>query len=456
MDGDDERRGARRDGDAGGVDHVHRARRPLDVRAPQPVPRLVEDVRRHGQPPHGERRPPRRLGQAPVPGRHADELEPVPPAQPLAPSRPPRPPSRRGRGARAAPGCTRRASVALYPPPDEPRGYSPRSRHRHRRPGREPPGRAAARAGLRGLRRRPPRLDRLPEPRRDPRPAAADRRRPARPPLARGHAPRGAAARALQPRLGLVRAGLVGRAGADRRVRGRRRDDGPRGDPPRRPRDPLLPGVVERDLRRAAGGAADRADAAAAADALRRREGVRALHRRQLPPPLRPARLLRDPLQPRVAAAPARLPPAQGLARGRADRGGPAGRALGRRPRRAARLGLGRGLRPRDVADAPAGRGRRLRDRDGRDAFRRGARRVRVRPRRARPDGVRPRRRDPAAREGAAARPRRRSRRRRASSSAGSRRVDFEGLVALLVDADVERVRAEVRGSRDREALPPG
>ena len=34
--------------------------------------------------------------------------------------------------------------------------------------------------------------------------------------------------------------------------------------------------------------------------------------------------------------------------------------------------------------------------------------------------------------------------------------LDFEGLVALLVDADLERVRAEVRGRRDREALPPG
>ena len=34
--------------------------------------------------------------------------------------------------------------------------------------------------------------------------------------------------------------------------------------------------------------------------------------------------------------------------------------------------------------------------------------------------------------------------------------VDFEGLVALLVDADLERVRAEARGSREREALPPG
>ena len=34
--------------------------------------------------------------------------------------------------------------------------------------------------------------------------------------------------------------------------------------------------------------------------------------------------------------------------------------------------------------------------------------------------------------------------------------VDFEGLVGLLVDADIERVRAELRGTRDREALPPG
>ena len=34
--------------------------------------------------------------------------------------------------------------------------------------------------------------------------------------------------------------------------------------------------------------------------------------------------------------------------------------------------------------------------------------------------------------------------------------VDFDGLVALLVDADLERVRAELRGTRDREALPPG
>jgi len=34
--------------------------------------------------------------------------------------------------------------------------------------------------------------------------------------------------------------------------------------------------------------------------------------------------------------------------------------------------------------------------------------------------------------------------------------LDFDGLVALLVDADLERVRAVARASREREALPPG
>ena len=42
------------------------------------------------------------------------------------------------------------------------------------------------------------------------------------------------------------------RAGPDGRVRGRRRDDDARGDPRGRRRDPLLPGLLERDLRRAA------------------------------------------------------------------------------------------------------------------------------------------------------------------------------------------------------------
>ena len=70
----------------------------------------------------------------------------------------------------------------------------------------------------------------------------------------------------------------------------------------------------------------DRVDTARAAYAVRRREGVRSLHLQQLSPPLRALRLLRDPLQPRVAAAPPRFPTAKGgllrsgdLARARAE-----------------------------------------------------------------------------------------------------------------------------------------
>ena len=83
----------------------------------------------------------------------------------------------------------------------------------------------------------------------------------------------------------------------------------------------------------------------------------------------------RDPLQPRVAAAAARVPAEQGRERGGVDQARAARRAVARRPRRAARLGLRRRLRARDVADAPAGRAGRLRHRDRRAAQRRGARR---------------------------------------------------------------------------------
>ena len=64
-------------------------------------------------------------------------------------------------------------------------------------------------------------------------------------------------------------------------------------------------------------GAADGVDAALARDAVRRREGVRALHRRLVPPALRPARERRDPLQPRVAA-PARSTSCRARSRTRA------------------------------------------------------------------------------------------------------------------------------------------
>ena len=83
----------------------------------------------------------------------------------------------------------------------------------------------------------------------------------------------------------------------------------------------------------------DEADAALAADAVRRREGVRALHHALVPAALRAARLRRDPLQPRVAAPAARVPAAQGRERRRGDQPRAHGRALARRPRRRAATG---------------------------------------------------------------------------------------------------------------------
>ena len=120
-------------------------------------------------------------------------------------------------------------------------------------------------------------------------------------------------------------------------------------------------------------------------------------------------------------------------------------RALARRPRRAARLGLRRRLRPRDVADAPAGRAGRLRDRDGRAA-------TRSRSSSSSPSAA-------SASTGrstctstsrcAAAAPSSTTssatRRRRASGSAGSRRSTSRGSSRLLVDADLERLRASAR-----------
>ena len=64
----------------------------------------------------------------------------------------------------------------------------------------------------------------------------------------------------------------------------------------------LLPGVELGDVRQGAGGPAARDDPAVAALAVRRRQGLRPLHDHQLPRVLRHARLLGDPLQPRVAA----------------------------------------------------------------------------------------------------------------------------------------------------------
>ena len=65
----------------------------------------------------------------------------------------------------------------------------------------------------------------------------------------------------------------------------------------------LLPGVLERDVRQGARDAADRGDAVLPALAVRRGQGVRPPHHGQLPRVVRPARVLRDSVQPRKSSA---------------------------------------------------------------------------------------------------------------------------------------------------------
>ena len=125
------------------------------------------------------------------------------------------------------------------------------------------------------------------------RPRHAAARRSARPALAHQGHRRGAARRGLQPGGDVVRAGVVGSADADRRVQLPGRDPHARSGPPGEPEDPLLSGLVERDVRQGARSAADRADAVLSAQPLRRVEGVRPLHHGQLPRELRPVRLRR-------------------------------------------------------------------------------------------------------------------------------------------------------------------
>ena len=166
-------------------------------------------------------------------------------------------PDTRGLAAAAPPGARRVPS---------------RRRHRRRRPGRLLPRRAAHRRGLRGLRHRATRY----RPLRPAHPPAAERRvarcRPARSRVTCRRAPYVAPGRGLQPRFTFVRAALLGRAGAHRRVRRRGCHVASRSDPRGRSDDPLLPGFLERDLRRAAGVAADRGDAAVSTHAVWRRK----------------------------------------------------------------------------------------------------------------------------------------------------------------------------------------
>ncbi len=185
---------------------------------------------------------------------------------------------------RSSPRCAGRPSAC------SPRSYPPGphgqvcTHHRDHRPGRLVPRRAAARARLRGPRDGPPLLDReVRAHRAHPRPDHAPSGRPARPALAGRHAARQHAGRDLQPRRDELRRRLLGAADPDRRVHRRRRHAHPRGDARGLPRGALLPGVLERDVRQGPRGPADRGDAVLPALALRRGEGLRALHHRELP-----------------------------------------------------------------------------------------------------------------------------------------------------------------------------
>ena len=136
------------------------------------------------------------------------------------------------------------------------------------------------------------------------------------------------AARDLQPGRDVVRGGVLEPAGADRRVQRRRRDADARGDARGGAGGALLPGLLVGDVRQGARGAADRDDALLPAQPLRRGEGLRPLHHRQLPRVLRPFCLLRDTFQPRERAPRARVRHPQGHPRRGRDQARP-GRGAG-------------------------------------------------------------------------------------------------------------------------------
>ena len=137
--------------------------------------------------------------------------------------------------------------------------------------------------------------------------------------------------------------------------------------------DPLLPGLVVGDVRQGPRDAAERADAVLPPLALRLRQGLRPRHHGQLPRVLRPLRLLRHPVQPRVRAAgssssPARSPtpwPASSSACSRSSCSATSS------PERD--WGYAGDYVKAMWAHAPAGRARRLRGRHRRDPQRRGS-----------------------------------------------------------------------------------
>ena len=133
--------------------------------------------------------------------------------------------------------------------------------------------------------------------------ARARRRRLARPLVADRRGRAGAARRGLQPRRHQLREAVVVAAGAHRRDHrpggaahaGGGADRGRIGEQP----GPLLPGFVVGDVREGARDTAERAHTVPPAVAVRRGEGLRAPHHRQLPRVVRDARVVGHLVQPR-------------------------------------------------------------------------------------------------------------------------------------------------------------
>ena len=179
-----------------------------------------------------------------------------------------------------------------------------RAGHRNHRTGRLLPRRAPAREGLRGARHGAPLLDGEVRPHRPHQgPGHAAPGRPARSSLPDRRAEGVQARRDLQPRRDELRRAELDPADADRGVHRRRRHARPRGDARGVPGGPLLPGVELGDVRHGPGDAADREDPLLPALAVRRGEGLRPLDHGELPRVLRPFRLLRHTLQPRISPA---------------------------------------------------------------------------------------------------------------------------------------------------------
>ena len=156
--------------------------------------------------------------------------------------------------------------------------------YRNFRSGRVVPRRVPARQGLSRGWRRAPFVGAQPVAHRAPaRPHRPPARRPAGSAVDPAADRRGAARRVLQPGGDVVRAGLVGHAAADRRVQQPGRDARARGHPPGQAGHALLSGQLERDVRQGARRTAERGHAVPPALALRRLEGLRALHHRELP-----------------------------------------------------------------------------------------------------------------------------------------------------------------------------